>query len=379
MLAICTRTRNEDYEFKGDVNAYNNFKERINRFNFLYDTTKPLVMLDEEYLFIAGIATGRKDKVNTIIRYSLFYSGEKSRVLFNRFREALKKDNAKTLGDKLDTLLMLNNELGSLDFNMPDEKAFLRILDTVLPKNSQTQTSDFAIWTTFCPSERSDQAFENFLLSKPNLLPHYGTIEVESLTPQNFSELAQKKTSLPGRSMVKSAMILLCGMGMGFLCVKLAETYAKPSESEKRPLRAIEIQAQKRMEEHTPQATGVIILRENQLTHLPTILKEKNLQQIPCYQEMHLQIPGEAAKEVILIPVYSPIQKDQPISKNQILRQEGPIYLLPRKEMKQKELPLPTMTIPATNSQEAQKTPAAMEISSQNSTKESRAKKAKKK
>ncbi len=193
MFAICTRTKMHDYVFRGDVDEYEAFREKIISCNCFIDTTKPMVLFLEGELFVTGIATSRTDKINTPIRYSIYYKGNNAQDLFVRIKMAFQTNKASSLGNELDSICKINDVDNENPFICPKQLNFIRIVEKFPLTMDGVQVQNFALWTEFCPVEKNKQALDNFVNSKEcKNLPTSGTIEIHGLEPINLERLKKK-------------------------------------------------------------------------------------------------------------------------------------------------------------------------------------------
>lgn len=329
MLSICTRSRIEDYQFKGDVYEYNNFKKCITPFRFLIDTSKPLVILYGNDLLVTGIATSRRDKVETPIRYSIFYSGDKSKSLFPRFQAALGNDSAKSIGEELDDLLGIKPTTEILNFHIPTEEIFLNCIEAKLPTSSSHTIENFALWSVFCPTDKDVGSLKTFLKAQKSNLPKSGSVEVDGVGKIDLLKLSEKKTEKSQKiGCGKLIFLNICSLLLGILGTKFTETYMHPMEREAKQI-PVKMH-QDTMSRLLP--TGLIVLMEEESAQLPEILRERQLKKVPQYPEIRIMIQQEAQDTkipVLLVPVASLIenQKISPTTPIPLLCQKGPLVL----------------------------------------------------
>jgi len=214
-LAISTRFRRNDYKYAGDVSAFEEFKNKYKEHDFhnLIDTTKPVVLLWDEQIYVTGIQTSRKDIINTRIRYSFFLESPEASTLFDCLKAELQKEQKelkepeeqrelKWLGNILDKkLFKFDDWSNALPEQLSEkEKEFVDIIKD-LPKTSDgTETlSKRRIWTMFQPVRGGRDEIQNFINGLK--IPEDFEIQIEGFAPPFFkgkgkTNSSEKKTFL---------------------------------------------------------------------------------------------------------------------------------------------------------------------------------------
>ncbi len=177
MLAIITRLKFEDYKVLGDDIKYDKFFDDCKKHELtrLFDTTQKTVLVWKKYIFVTGISTSRKDKVNTPIRYSFLMevenSSERTKLFFS-LKKYLENDN-KELGNNFDNILNINDLCNTLPIKIEKENIIAAInknIPSVTIKDNIPHDAEYYLWTTFKPLKDKDE-LTKFVDSLPRLPP----------------------------------------------------------------------------------------------------------------------------------------------------------------------------------------------------------------